>query len=462
MGRRRRHGFKDMDKVLSLIKQEEKRQKETLMMIPSENYTYPEVRAAVGSVLMQKYAEGQPGKRYYQGSDLVDQIERVCEKAALKAFGLSSEKWSANVQPHSGCPANLAVYNAVLKPATQLRQGFAGQSKIMSMYLPDGGHLSHGWHLSAQAGMPGKKITLVSKIYNVDFYHVDPKTRVFDYDQIEAQAKKFKPKMIISGGTAYPREIDYKRLAQIAKKVGAYYLADIAHEAGLISAGVNKSPFPYADFVTMTTHKTLRGPRGAIIICRKEYEEAVDFSVFPGIQGGPHLHSIAGIAIALVKTQAPAFKKYSFQTVANAKYLAKFLLKRGYDVVSGGTDKHLVLVDLRKAGTNGWIVAWALEKAGIVVNRNTVPGESASPFYPSGLRLGTPALTVRGMKETEMKKIGEWIDAVISHVRESKMPEDKEKRSKFIKNYLDELETDKFIKNIASEVKALCKKFPVP
>lgn len=451
-----------IDKVLSLIKQEEKRQRETLMMIPSENYTYPEVKKAVGSVLMHKYAEGQPGKRYYQGNEIVDQIERLCEERALRAFGLSPEKWSANVQPHSGCPANLAVYNAVLKPVTQLRQGFAGQSKIMSMYLPDGGHLSHGWYLPAQAGMPDRKITFVSKIFKVEFYHVDPKTRVFDYDQIEKQAKEFKPKMIISGGTAYPREIDHQRLSQIAKKVGAYYLADIAHEAGLIAAGVNKSPFPYADFVTMTTHKTLRGPRGAIIICRKEFEEKIDFSVFPGLQGGPHLHSIAGIAIALAKTQTQEFKKYAGQVVANAKCLVKVLAQKGYDIVSGGTDKHLLLIDLRKTGTNGWVAAWALEKAGIIVNRNTVPGESASPFYPSGLRLGTPAITVRGMKEKEIKKIGDWIDAVIAHVKGSKMPEDKEERSRFIKNYLNKLETDKFLQTIASQVKTLCKKFPVP
>src|SRR3989344_3604636 len=225
--------MKKEDKIFDLIKLEEERQRDTLMMIPSENYTYPEVRKAVGSILMQKYAEGQPGRRYYQGNEFVDQVEALCEERALKAFKLSPKKWAANVQPHSGCPANLAVYNAVLEPG----------DKIMSMFLPDGGHLSHGWQ------MPGKKVTLVSKIFNVDFYRVDPKTRVFDYDQIEKQAKTFKPKMIITGGTAYPREINYKKMSQIAKKVGAYYMADISHEAGLVIGGVNKSPFPYADFV---------------------------------------------------------------------------------------------------------------------------------------------------------------------------------------------------------------------
>ena len=337
-----------MDKIFELIKEEEVRQRNTLMMIPSENYTYPEVRQAVGSVLMHKYAEGQPGRRYYQGNEVVDAVERLCEERALNAFGLSDKKWAANVQPHSGCPANLAVYNAVLTPG----------DKILSMFLPDGGHLSHGWQMPASTpGEPDKKVTLVSKIFKVQFYHVDPKTRVFNYDKIEAQAKVVKPKMIITGGTAYPREINYKRLSEIAKKVGAYYLADIAHEAGLIAAGANKSPFPYADFVTMTTQKTLRGPRGAIIICRKEFEKDIDFSIIPGLQGGPHLHSIAGIAIALANTKTPAFKKYAHQTVKNAQTLAKYFVDKGLDVVSGGTDKHLVLIDLRKDGTNGWIVA---------------------------------------------------------------------------------------------------------
>lgn len=435
-----------MDKILELIQKETKRQSETLMMIPSENYTYPEVREAVGSVLMHKYAEGQPFKRYYNGNWVLDEIESLCEKRALEAFNLNSEKWAANVQPHSGCPANLAVYNALLEPG----------DRIMAMYLPDGGHLSHGWYI------PNRKITFVSKIWNVQFYNVDPETRVFDYDQIEKQAMKFKPKMIISGGTAYPMEINHKRIARIAKKVGAQYLADIAHEAGLIAAGANKSPFPYADVVTMTTHKTLRGPRGAIIICRKELEEAIDSSLFPGLQGGPHMHSIAGIAIALRNAQSKLFKKYAFQTVANAKYLAQKLKEGGLDVVSGGTEKHLILIDLRKSETNGWFVGHALEAAGIIVNRNTVPLESASPYYPSGLRLGTPAITTRGMKEKEMDKIAKWILEVIEHVGPKKIAEDKEKRSKKLKAFRDGLEKDKFLQGIAVEVKNLCKGFPVP
>lgn len=437
--------MKKKDEILDLIKKEKNRQRDTLMMIPSENYTYPEVRRAVGSVLMHKYAEGQPGRRYYQGNRFIDEIERLCEERALRAFELSDEKWSANVQPHSGCPANLAVYNAVLKPG----------DRIMSMYLPDGGHLSHGWFT------PNKKITFVSKIWNVEFYKVDPKTKVFDYEQIEKQAIKFKPKMIVSGGTAYPSEIDYKRMSVLAKKAGAYYLADIAHEAGLIIGGANSSPFPYADFVTFTTHKTLRGPRGAVIICRKEHEEALDFSVFPGLQGGPHIHSIAGIAIALRQAQGKPFKTYANQVVKNAKLLAKLLQKGGLDVVSGGTQKHLVLIDLRKSKTNGWIVANALEVAGIVANRNTVPGETASPFYPSGLRLGTPAITARGMREKEVRLIADWILKVIKHISAFKMPEEKEARTKFTKEFKLKISKDKFLLGIAREVKDLCTKFPL-
>ena len=441
-----------MDKIFDLIEKEEKRQEDTLMMIPSENYTYPDVRKAVGSVLMHKYAEGQPGKRYYQGNNIVDEIEKLCEERALKAFGLSGSDWSANVQPHSGCPANLAVYNAILQPG----------DRIMSMYLPDGGHLSHGWFLSAHDNEPVRKLTLVSKIFNVQFYKVDPNTRVFDYDVIEKKAHDFKPKLIISGGTAYPREIDYKRMSEIAKKVGAYYLADIAHEAGLIVGGACRSPFPHADFVTMTTHKTLRGPRGAIIICRKKFEESIDLSIIPGLQGGPHLHSIAGIAIALEKANSKEFKEYASRTVKNAKYLASFFLKKGLDVVSGGTDKHLILIDLRKNNTNGWVIAWALEKAGIITNRNTVPDESASAYYPSGLRIGTPALTVRGMKEKEMESIGEWISEVIFKYSNIEIPSDKDKRKAFIKDFHEIIENDVLLKKIKQKVIHLCSEFPIP
>lgn len=433
-----------MDLVISkLIELEKERQRKTLMMIPSENYSYPEVREAVGSVLMHKYAEGYPRKRYYQGNEVVDQIEDIARNRALEAFGLDKDKWGANVQPHSGCEANLAVYNALLNIG----------DRIMSMYLPDGGHLSHGWQVG------DKKITLVSKIYEVQFYKLNPETKLLDYEAIEKQALEFRPKLMISGGTAYPREIDYKRLSEIAKKVGAYYMADVAHEAGLIAGVAVNSPFEFADVVTMTTHKTLRGPRGAIILARKELIEAINLSIMPGIQGGPHLHTIAGIAVALEKTKTDEFKMYAKQTVVNAKKLAEVLKSGGLDIVSGGTDKHLVLVDLRNRKSSGWFVAWALEKAGIIANRNTVPGETASPFYPSGLRLGTPALTVRGMKEAEMEKIGKWIMEVIERVGEVTLPEEKEERRKYLDEFLEKIGKDEVLTGIKTEVEGLCQKF---
>ncbi len=386
-----------MDKILSLIKKEEKRQAETLMMIPSENYTYPEVRQAVGSVLMHKYSEGQPQKRYYQGNDVIDEIELLTKINALELFKLTPDKWAVNCQALSGAPANLAIYNALLEVG----------DKILSLYLPDGGHLSHGWQTAE------RKVTLVSKIYNVDFYHVDPKTYLIDYDKLEKQAIKFKPKIITSGSTAYPREIDHKKLGEIAKKVGAYYLADVSHEAGLVAADVNTSPFPHADVVMMTTHKTLRGPRGALIFSHADLGAKIDSSVFPGIQGGPHNEIIAGIAIALQKANTKEFKVYAKKVIENAQVLANKLIDLKIPVVTSGTDKHLILIDLRPLEVNGTAVANALETAGIIVNKNTVPYDTASPMNPSGIRIGTPAITARGMGKKEMEKIADWIAEII-------------------------------------------------
>jgi glycine hydroxymethyltransferase len=395
------------------------------MMIPSENYTYQEVRDAVGSVLMHKYAEGYPGKRYYQGNKVADEVEDLCRVRALEAFGLDPEFYHVNVQPHSGCEANLAVYNTLLMPG----------DKILALYLPDGGHLSHGWQT------PDKKITFVSKIFNVQFYKVDPETKLLNYDQIEKQVREFKPKLIISGGTAYPREIDYKRMGEIAKKVGAYYLADVAHEAGLIAAEVLKAPFEFADMVSMTTHKTLRGPRGAMVFCKKELGQKLDLAIMPGLQGGPHLHTIAGIAIALEKTKTKEFKDYARQTVKNAKKLAEVLKRGGENVISGGTDKHLVLIEVETG--KGGEIAQALEDVGIIVNKNTVPGEKGSPVHPSGVRMGTPALTVRGMKEPQMEEIGGYILRVIEVVG-------------------TRINYEKEIKEIGGKVLTLARKFPIP
>lgn len=434
------------DIVFSLIGKEAEQQRDTLRLIPSENYTSPAVWEAVGSILMNKYAEGQAGKRYYQGNTFVDEIELLCKERALKFFSVDDGNWAANVQAHSGSPANVAVYFALLQPG----------EKIMSLYLPDGGHLSHGWKL------PGNKVTLVSNIWDVTFYHVSEDTGVLDYDAVLRQAKEVRPRMIVSGGTAYPRAIDHERLAAIAKEVGAYYLADIAHEAGLIGAGVHPSPFPHADVVTMTTHKTLRGPRGAIIISRKEFSERIDKAVFPGMQGGPHMHSIAGIAVALEEALQPEFKAYAEDVIANARALARAFSDAGFSVVSGGTDKHLVLLDLRTSGVSGWVAAWALEYAGIIANRNTVPYDTASPFYPSGLRIGTPAVTTRGMKEKEMKHIASWCIAVLKHAKRWQLPEDKEARRAFTKQFFSELNADTVLAKTKKEVQAFCRKFPTP
>lgn len=438
-----------MDKILRLVKKEEKRQKGSLMMIPSENYTYSEVRTALGSFLMHKYSEGKPDKRYYQGNTYIDAIEKLTQKRALELFKLNPKEWGVNVQALSGSPANLAIYNAVLAPG----------EKILSLYLPDGGHLSHGWHLGE------RKVTFVSKIYKIEFYKVDPKTSRLNYGEIEKIAQKFMPKIIVSGGTAYPREIDHKALAKIAHKVGAYYLADISHEAGLIAGGSNKSPFPHADVVMMTTHKTLRGPRGAVIFSKINLSSLIDQSVFPGLQGGPHNHSIAGIGIALEKAKSVNFKKYAFQTVINAKKLSQALKEEGLTLVTGGTEKHLLLIDLTPQKINSWFVARALEEMNIIVNRNAISKDGTSPqaiFYPSGIRLGTPALTVRGMKEKEMEKIGLIIAKTIKYLAPLPMPTDPKIRLKAIKDFEKSISQDKQIKKFASEVLKLTNKFPIP
>ncbi len=398
--------------IYNLIKSEEARQQSDLEMIPSENFVSDAVREAVGSVLMNKYSEGQPFKRYYQGNKYIDEIESLVEKRALQAFSLDEKEWHVNVQAVTGTIANFAVYAALLNPG----------DKMLGMSLYDGGHLSHGWKLPDT----GKPISFTSRIYDTHFYSVDPTTKVFNYDSIEKIAKEVQPKILISGGTAYPREINHARMREIADLVGAIYMADVAHEAGLIVGGANSSPFPHAQVVTMTTRKTLRGPIGAMIFASKKIklekstaftpssiEDAIDGAVFPSLQGGPQNHSIAGIGVALHEAMQPDFKIYASQVVKNAQVLANELIKAGFDVVSGGTDKHLVLVDLRSRGWTGKDAALALEKVGIIANKNTVPGETGKPWNPSGLRLGTPALTTRGMKEKDMIKIAKRITTVL-------------------------------------------------
>ncbi len=345
----------------------------------------------LGSVLTNKYSEGYPGKRYYSGNVYYDEIERLAQKRALKAFDLDEKKWAVNVQPYSGSPANLEIYSALLNPG----------DVILGMNLFSGGHLTHG-HPSTFSG----------KIYKAIQYGINPKTEKIDYQEIENLAEKYKPKMIISGASAYPREIDFKKIGKIAKKIGACHLTDISHIAGLILAGLHQSPFNSADIVMTTIHKTLRGPRGAVIFSRKELSEAIDKAVFPGMQGGPHNNTIAAIALAFYLASKKEFKNYQKQIIKNAKVLAESLKKRGFNLLSGGTDNHLLVINLKNIGLDGFSAEKMLENAGIIANRNSLFFDK-SPYRPSGLRIGTPAITSLGMEEKEMKKISDWIYRIL-------------------------------------------------
>jgi glycine hydroxymethyltransferase len=372
------------------LEDEKKRQQTHIELIASENFTLPAIMEATGSVLTNKYAEGYPAKRYYGGCEHVDVAESLAIERAKSLFGAEH----ANVQPHSGSQANTAVYFAVLD---------AGD-KILTMSLQDGGHLTHG-HPKNCSGF----------LYEVVNYGVDPESGHIDYDAIEATAQAEKPKLITVGASAYPRIIDFERMGRIAKDCGALLLADIAHIAGLVATGLHPTPLPHADFVTTTTHKTLRGPRGGLILCREEFAKAIDSAVFPGSQGGPLMHVIAAKAVCFGEAAKPSFKEYQESVIANADALAKKLASRGYHLVSGGTDNHLMLLDLRPSHPDltGKQAQQALEKANVTLNRNTVPGETRSPFQTSGLRIGSPAVTSRGMGTKEMKEIGEIIDLVL-------------------------------------------------
>lgn len=425
--------------ISEIIAKELRYQQQQLKLIPSENYTSPEVMKAVGSVLMNKYAEGQSGKRYYQGNKYIDEIEEVCKERALKLFKLNPQEWHVNVQPVTGSVANLSVYNSVLNPG----------DKLMGMYLPHGGHLSHGWKLPN-----GKSVSFTSRVYETDFYYVSEDSYTFNYEDVEKQVKKFKPKILISGGTAYPRTIDHKKLSEIAHKVGALYLADVAHEAGLIAGGVHPSPFPHADFVTMTTRKTLRGPIGALIFCKKEFADNIDKSVFPGLQGGPMVNSIAGIAVALEEAMRPEFKEYTKQIVKNAQTLSEKLVSLGFNVITGGTDKHLILIDIRGKQTDGHTAAHILEATDIIVNKNTIPFDMQStPWKPAGIRMGTPAVTTRGMKENEMNEIALLIDESLKSIE---IPQ-----SLKTKEIIELANNSPKIKEIKEKVHTLTKRFPI-
>jgi len=384
--------LKDADpEIFELIQSEEKRQFSSLRLIPSENYVSRAVLDATGSVLTNKYSEGYPGRRYYEGQEFIDQVERLARKRAKAVFGADH----TNVQPYSGSPANFAVYFALLE------QG----DTVMGMALPHGGHLTHGW-----------KVSVTGKYFHSVQYGVNTKTGYIDYDKVRDLALKDRPKMIIAGATAYPRIIDFKAFREIADEVGAFFMADIAHIAGLVAGGAHPSPVPFADVVTTTTHKSLRGPRGAMIMCKKAVKKQIDKAVFPGLQGGPHNHTTAGIAVALREAATDDFKAYAAQIVKNAKALAEHLSAHDFKLVSGGTDNHLILMDVTPKGTAGRDMAHALNTAGIVVNANTVPDDPRSPFDPSGIRLGTPAITSRGMKESDMQQVADWINKVALNV----------------------------------------------
>lgn len=429
--------------IAKLIKLEEKRQKEVLEMIPSENYTSQAVMETLGTVLTNKYSEGYPKKRYYQGNRIIDEIENLAIDRAKKLFDVKY----VNVQALSGSPANYAVYFALLEQ----------KDKIMGLSLAFGGHLTHG-----------APKTFSSRFFKSVQYELG-KNNVLDYDAIEKLAKKERPQIIVCGYTAYPRIIDFKRFAQIADSVGAYLLADISHIAGLVAAGVHPSPAPYAHIITTTTHKTLRGPRGALIMVTQkglkknpELGQKIDSAIIPGLQGGPHDNQTAAIAVALGEAQGKPFKTYASQIVKNAKTLASELINYGFNLSSGGTDNHLILIDLQNKGVNGAIAAYALEIANIVLNKNGVPFDPMPPFYPSGIRLGTPAITTRGMKEKEMINVAVWINEVIEIVKAEKLPGVKEERNDFMRDFKTRALKNRRLLKIASEVKLFTSKFPVP
>ena len=400
--------------ICELIRQEAARQSGSIRLIPSENYVSKAVMLASGSCLTNKYAEGYPGRRYYEGQQVTDLIERTAQERAKKLFKADH----ANVQPYSGSVANLAAYAALINPG----------ETIMGMSLSHGGHLTHGW-----------KVSLTSKFYNSVPYPVNPNTGMLDFDKIEELAMKHRPKIIISGATAYPREIDFEIFGQIAKKVDAYMVSDIAHIAGLVVAGIHKSPVPYADVVSTTTHKTLRGPRGGMLLCKEEHAKKVDKAVFPGLQGGPHVHTMTAIAVAMAEADTTEFVAYAKQIVENAKALAEKLLEYGFDLVTGGTDNHLILIDLRSKKIPGKKLAKALDRARIVTNYNTIPGDPAPPMNPNGLRIGTPAITTRGFKQGQAKQIAD-----------------------FIKTVAENIDNESIIEQVGKEVLLLCSQFPVP
>ncbi len=431
-------------RIFELIKEEEKRQRDVLEMIPSENYASSAVLEALGTVLNNKYSEGYPKKRYYQGNAVADEVEQLAIDRAKKLFGVPY----VNVQALSGSVMNLAVYFATLEPM---------KGKIMGLSLSFGGHLTHG-----------AKLTASSTFYKSVQYTLGRDGQL-DFDQIEKQAITEKPNIIVCGFTAYPRVIDFEKFSKIAKKVNALLLADISHIAGLVVGGAHPSPVPYVDIVTTTTHKTLRGPRGALIMVTEkglkrdpDLGAKIDRAIIPGLQGGPHDNQTAAIAVALLEASRPEFKKYASQIVKNSRALAEALTSYGFDLVSGGSDNHLILIDLRNKKVSGNVAALALERAGIVLNKNGVPYDTNPPFYPSGIRLGTPAITTRGLKEGDMKKVATWINKAVDLVSPNEAPSEKEARTAWWKEEKKKIMANKELLKIGKEVKSFASKLLLP
>ncbi len=433
--------IKEEDEALyKILQKEQKRQAESLELIPSENIVSKAVLEAMGSMLTNKYSEGYPGARYYGGNEYIDEVENLARNRVRKLFKVPY----ANVQPYSGSPANMTVYVAVCNVG----------DTVMGQHLFDGGHLTHGWKMSATA-----------KFFNTVQYHVKD-DGYLDIKEIARLAKEHKPKLIWVGATAYMREFPFKELSKIADSVGAYLVADIAHIAGLIVAGAHTSPVPYVDIITSTTHKTLRGPRGGFILVTEKglskdskLGEKIDKAIMPGLQGGPHNHTTAAMAVAFKEAGTASFRKYGKQVVKNADALANALIKGGAKLVSDGTDNHLMLLKCGKGG--GAIVEVALDAVGLTANKNTIPNEPSSPIYPSGVRLGTPSITTRGMKIKEMKMIASWILEVLDIVKDEQLPEGKDARQLFIKDFTKKIKNNKKIKELQKDVKALCKRFPI-
>lgn len=430
--------------LYAMLERERARQRDGIELIPSENYVSAAVLEAMGTIFTNKYSEGYPGRRYYGGNEVIDEVERLAQARARALFGVPH----VNVQPYSGSPANLAVYLATCQPG----------DVIMGQNLPDGGHLTHGWKVSA-TGIYYRSVP----------YHVRPDGYI-DLDEVRALARTHRPRLIWCGATAYVREFPFARFAEIADEVGAYFAADIAHIAGLVVGGAHASPTPHAHIVTTTTHKTLRGPRGAMILVTErglardpELAEKIDRAIFPGLQGGPHDHTTAAIAVALGEAARPEFAAYARQVVANAKALGEALAEYGFTLVTGGTDNHMLLVDLTPGGAGrGTFMQEALDAVGITVNKNTIPGEPVSAFYPSGVRLGTPAATTRGMREPEMRQLAGWMRRVHDEIRAYQLPEEREARHQALREFRAAIRQSAALAATREEVRALCRRFPVP